>query len=100
MDMNEPLDATARMADAERRRNMEEGIKRIKASSFVRWVKPEDETPPKPEKYVVMVEEGGMAWLSTRSWSGQGWLNMNACERVSEWLDGLITPAEQRARNG
>jgi len=99
MDLNQPFDATARMEEARKQREFEEGLKHIRASSFVRWAEPQDELPEKPGKYVVMIEEGGMAWISTRSWSGQEWLNMNACEKVTEWLVNLLTPAELRARH-
>ena len=96
-DPTKPFDATERVEQALKEREFQEGLKLLRAMSWVRWREPADALPPKPEKYVVMVEEGGVAYLTTRSWSGSMWLNMNACEKVTEWLENLKTPGELRA---
>lgn len=96
MDLNQPFDATRRMEEARQERESKEAIRLIRALCWVRWREPADTLPPKPEKYVVMVEEGGMAYLTTRSWGGEAWLNMNACEQVTAWLENLKTPDELR----
>lgn len=58
----------------------------------VDWIR--DRNPQQPEKYAVVVElpDFKMRYLSTRSWSGTGWLNMGTNERVTCWLDRLEMP--------
>ena len=98
MDMHQPLDGPLRMERERERRELEEAIADIRAMVPCWWREPEKKLPPKPEKYVVVVEEGGMAYLTTRSWSGTDWLNMRPAEKVTEWLEGLLMPADIRTR--
>lgn len=99
MNMDQPLDATRRMEEQDQQRRLNEFVADAKVMVIAHWRTPEKKLPPKPEKYVVMVEEGGMAYLTTRSWSGTDWLNMRPCEAVTEWLDGLLLPTDLRLRD-
>lgn len=98
IDMHQPFDGPLRMEEERRKRELAEAVENIRSMIGCWWRDPVKQPPLKAGKYVVMVEEGYMAFLSTRSWSGDAWLNMNLGEKVTEWLDGLLTPAEKRAQ--